>query len=231
MVCGTYQLEESEEGGRAEQQTRRGRLLVVKVQDDVAGGLGLKQQSALDVPGVFDIKWGGWGLGGDRAPLLGHAAADGQLYVYRISTEGLSLAQSVDCRKDDAPPGTLALSLDWSDRRRGAREGSGGGASRQVAVSMSDGTMCIVESAEGGTLHARERWKAHDLEAWIATWDCHSPEGRVLYSGADDGILKVWDLRVGTGAPMSVCRVFDAGVTCMQSHAQQVVCNNPASSF
>jgi len=227
LVCGTYQLEESEEGGRAEQQTRHGRLLVVRSRQAADGSVQLEEESRLDVPGVFDIKWGGWAMG--KNPMLGHAAADGHLYTYTLGDKGdLTQVHKVDCRQEDAAPGTLALSLDWSDRRRqfwsGGVGGGGGSSSSQVAVSMSDGTVCIVESGEAGDLIVKNQWNAHDLEAWIVTWDSHSPEGSVLYSGADDGILKVWDLRAGTDAPMARCSRFDAGVTCMQSHAQREHC-------
>ena len=32
-------------------------------------------------------------------------------------------------------------------------------------------------------------WVAHELEAWIAGWDAFQPH--VLYTGADDAVLKV----------------------------------------
>jgi hypothetical protein len=110
--------------------------------------------SFLDVPGVFDIKWsrsacrapfgegglngGGAGAAGDLGHVLGHAAADGCLYTYKLvhklvsgdaqekreahgevvgratpSGEVLSLQQlgAVSCAQS---VGSLALSLDWS---------------------------------------------------------------------------------------------------------------------
>jgi hypothetical protein len=103
------------------------------------------------VPGVFDIKWsrsacrapvgegglligGGAGAAGDLGHVLGHAAADGCLYTYKLvsghaqgarkadgevgggatgSGEGLSLQKlgAVSCAQS---VGSLALSLDWS---------------------------------------------------------------------------------------------------------------------
>jgi hypothetical protein len=102
------------------------------------------------VPGVFDIKWsrsacrapggegglsgGGAGAAGDLGHVLGHAAADGCLYTYKLVTghaqgarkahgevvggatasgEGLSLQKlgAVSCAQS---VGSLALSLDWS---------------------------------------------------------------------------------------------------------------------
>jgi diphthamide biosynthesis protein 7 len=60
------------------------------------------------------------------------------------------------------------------------------------------------------------RWQAHEMEAWVASWDCH--ERDLLYSGADDGFLKRWDMRA-LGAPTWVDRrSHQAGVCCIQSH-------------
>lgn len=106
LVCGTYQLQESEEGGRAEHQTRLGRLYVMHARDVHDGrGLLLSEDSRMDVPGVFDIKWSG---ARDRAALLGHAAADGFLYLYCLAEGGgpsgqrLVRAGAADCRRPDS---------------------------------------------------------------------------------------------------------------------------------
>jgi hypothetical protein len=111
MVCGTYQLQESEQGGRAEHQTRIGRLYLLRVGETISqheGGqeeqacLTLKEESRIDVPGVFDIKWSG--PRNDQTSILGHAAADGFLYAYApCPDEGLGLSRlgSTDCRAKD----------------------------------------------------------------------------------------------------------------------------------
>ncbi|PWN52042.1 WD40 repeat-like protein [Violaceomyces palustris] len=68
-----------------------------------------------------------------------------------------------------------------------------------------------------------ETWKAHDYEAWIASFDCWS-SGRVVWSGGDDLKLKGWDLRSANKAKsgrkptFSVERGFEGGVTSLQSH-------------
>jgi hypothetical protein len=111
LVCGTYQLQESEQGGRAEHQTRLGRLYLLRVGETGTGGeeqggqpqLTLHEESRLDVPGVFDIKWSG--SPHTQTSILGHAAADGFLYAYALSqSPGVSLSKlgSIDCRKQDS---------------------------------------------------------------------------------------------------------------------------------
>lgn len=65
-------------------------------------------------------------------------------------------------------------------------------------------------------------WKAHDFEAWIAAFDCHSPT--TVWSGGDDLTLKGWDLRTPLSpstipTPTFSCsKPFNGGVTSLQSH-------------
>lgn len=65
-------------------------------------------------------------------------------------------------------------------------------------------------------------WKAHDFEAWIAAFDCHSPT--TVWSGGDDLTLKGWDLRTPlflstVPTPTFSCsKPFNGGVTSLQSH-------------
>lgn len=159
-ICGTYQLVESDEGGKAEQQERMGRLWVMCVGEDPGEkGVRARAESSLDVPGVFDIKWSGGATA--ETCTLGHAAADGALYTYSLGAREDS---------DDAPlrlhresklqcgtkPGALALSLDWDDKYEhqglagSTSRASGGG--RRVAVSLSDGMLCVADHRPDGSL-------------------------------------------------------------------------------
>lgn len=248
-ICGTYKLEESDKGGRAEHQTRHGRLLVIDVSTtaddgacDIASNIANTASSSndsvsptttnkaqphasvistLDVPGVFDIKWltvlgdvsddnsdndcDGDERSNSTVPVdvdttqpqlprcvLGHAAADGMLYAYSLTMSTgkdditpettLERFAEVDCRADDAPDGTLALSLAWNNRNP-----------VDAAVSLSDGNITISRLLPSGGFYKECEWHAHDLEAWICAYDTYSP--RTLYTGADDAKFKIWDLR------------------------------------
>ena len=88
---------------------------------------------------MFDIKWSGSlkhtasdapegqsgasiGSGPGTAPLLGHAAADGMLYAYMLQKDNtLHTVGCIDCRDSEEDIGTLALSLDWNDKKVGDR--------------------------------------------------------------------------------------------------------------
>ncbi|PFH36425.1 WD domain, G-beta repeat-containing protein [Besnoitia besnoiti] len=70
---------------------------------------------------------------------------------------------------------------------------------RLVAACCSDGQVSVVKDLE--CVH--RSWKAHDAETWCVVFDPHS-EGDILATGADDCMVRLWDLRSGTSA-MSGC--------------------------
>ena len=56
-------------------------------------------------------------------------------------------------------------------------------------------------------------------QAWIAAFDRHQPE--LVYTGADDSLLKGWDLRNDMTRPIFTVRdQHEAGVCALQSHPQ-----------
>ena len=84
-------------------------------------------------------------------------------------------------------------------------------------VSLSDGSVCIIRCGTNGVLQKEMQWVAHGLEAWIVAYDCHAPT--TLFSGADDGKLKGWDVRAPPSAPtFTNSRAHEAGVCALQSH-------------
>eukprot|EP00040_Diaphanoeca_grandis_P006718 m.38423 g.38423 ORF g.38423 m.38423 type:complete len:404 (-) comp17910_c0_seq1:78-1289(-) len=221
LVCGTYQLEESDKGGRIEQQTRHGRLLMVQTawstpNDAAAASASAVVKSTLDVPGVFDIKWCGRTTTDAATPLLGHAAADGFLYLYGAHGYTLKQQSQLNCRTDVTKTENLALSLDWSNRKHAVADPT-------AAVSMSDGSICFAHMTQTGLTKGMQ-WSAHDMEAWIVAFNCH--DANVLYSGADDAKLKVWDVRTSpsNGAVQTNSRSHEAGVCSIQSHADHEYC-------
>ena len=60
-------------------------------------------------------------------------------------------------------------------------------------------------------LESIERFKAHDFEVWSVLIDQN--EKNILYSGADDCLLKIWDLRESKGKCSKSCKIFEGGVT------------------
>ncbi|CAN0492027.1 unnamed protein product [Ectocarpus sp. 12 AP-2014] len=138
------------------------------------------------------------------------------------SREGAELRQlSCSDKKDN-----LLLSLDWS---------GGGMANAKIVVSQSDGAVAIwrLHPNGGAPIQEIEPWHAHALrggaptEAWISFFrrpECAGEDGAsFVVSGADDAVMKGWDLRAGGGSngtsPAFVCKgQHGAGVTAGQWH-------------
>lgn len=101
-------------------------------------------------------------------------------------------------------------------------------------VSQSDGALAIWRPHPNGGAPVQEvaPWHAHTLrggmptEAWITFFKSpgRAGEGKasLVVSGADDALMKGWDLRVGGGtgfaSPAFVCKDHGAGVTAGQWH-------------
>lgn len=103
--------------------------------------------------------------------------------------------------------------------------------SPQIVVSQSDGRLAIwcLNPAGGAPVQTVGPWHAHSLrggvptEAWISFFRRGSggEDGSFVVSGADDGLMKGWDVRVGGAEPASpafVCKEHGAGVTAGQWH-------------
>lgn len=98
-------------------------------------------------------------------------------------------------------------------------------------MSQSDGRLAIwhLNPAGGAPVQTVGPWHAHSLrggvptEAWISFFKRGSEgeDGSFVVSGADDGLMKGWDVRVGGANPASpafVCKEHGAGVTAGQWH-------------
>jgi len=103
-----------------------------------------------------------------------------------------------------------------------------------MVVSQSDGALGIWRPHPNGGAPIQEvaPWHAHTLrggvptETWISFFRrsgfAGDDEASFVVSGADDALMKGWDLRAGGGAcgapPAFVCKDHGAGVTAGQWH-------------
>jgi WD40 repeat protein len=72
-----------------------------------------------------------------------------------------------------------------------------------VLTTLSTGEASIVDVKFGST-GASSVWKAHDLEVWCSAWK----NSDTVMTGADDALLKLWDLRGDNSSPQMVCNRF-----------------------
>ncbi|XP_052870243.1 diphthine methyltransferase [Anopheles cruzii] len=192
FVCGTYQLESGDQttGG----SDRKGRVFLFRFPDDEDKCLTLLQ--TLERSAVLDQKWHR-----SQCDRLAVAGSDGSIQVYELADmETPRLESQVMCSLRDEESPVLALSLDWS------REGD------RMVVSDSDGTVNLL--SYDSELKTINRWKAHGFEAWTAAFSRHNEN--VVYSGGDDSLLCVHDLRC-PGVPVSKNKSHTAGVTSLLS--------------
>lgn len=200
LALGTYQLAENERDN--ETHGRKGRLYLYNV--DPTSKTPLQQVQMLETAAILDMKWN-HALVDDRQ-VLGVVDSIGGLQLYGLWDGKLEADSRIQLIEDTS---ILCLSLDWASRVHRDVEHS-----YTVATSHSDGQLSLVRANESNWM-VDQQWMAHDLEAWIVAfnyWDTN-----ILYSGADDAALKVWDTRAGGQmAQITNRRTYSMGVTAIQ---------------
>lgn len=242
LLCGSYCLD-------ATSGIKTGALELLQLAKPAPSAAPVPLLSLTGVGGaVFDARWLGGAVEAERSDdgqdtaggieAIAHvlaATAAGYVEAHVVALRGdnggsLSARQGQSSRLSldatgSVPPSALAMcALD------------DGGMS--LAVSRSDGCISLVEvsvpvDGSGGDLPAAamtlsRTWHAHTDAAGggAEVWAVAAPPGpgsaAVLWSGADDALLKVWDTRAAAGGrPAAVCRAHRAGVCSIAFHPTQ----------
>jgi diphthamide biosynthesis protein 7 len=118
--------------------------------------------------------------------MLAIATSTGQIELFQLnSNQTLTLIYSFQ----NADASVLYLSLDGSTKK----ESNTHQAPWNWIVSQSDGYLSYYQLQADTQLTCLHSFKAHAFEAWIASFDCWN--SKICYSGGDDGLFKVWDVR------------------------------------
>uniref|UniRef100_A0AAV1UK99 methylated diphthine methylhydrolase n=1 Tax=Peronospora matthiolae TaxID=2874970 RepID=A0AAV1UK99_9STRA len=217
MVVATYQLQKAAEfGGTCDRRSgtlQRFHLDCNGATDtDHADVTVCKLEETATSSGVFDIKWNTQAMN-DKA-ILGVATAGGSIELYELAETGDKQTLRESGVATDEDTDSMCLSLDWNNRVHINAQPS-------ICASHSNGYVSVWNVAPQGIVQ-QAKWRAHDLygspiEAWISAFNCHDPN--VLFSGADDAILKGWDLRAGFAAPTFKNTLhYSMGVCSIQFH-------------
>ena len=199
LLVACYELKESKD--ESVPASREGALHVFDVDDE--GCLSECATSAANIvpSGVFDAKWR---PNSDSDSLLAVALADGTTALYRVDDGSDGIQQVSTSGSEDVDVG-MTLFCDWSVTGERLASTSHAGYARLYSV------------APDGSLNVISEWQAHDAEAWCCAFN---RTGDVLYTGADDAELRVWDLRSSASSredapPMALRdrRTHGAGVT------------------
>ncbi|CAK1546954.1 unnamed protein product [Leptosia nina] len=197
LVCGTYQLDKTDNESSATKQKRLGRVYLFEINEKTES---LCPIQTIDTSGILDQKWSYQRI--ENFPVLGTVTSEGKIQLYRLVESGnLNLELWLEATIGE---NVLALSLDWSTNKLTGYS--------NIVVSDSTGNVTVWRVDD--SLERIAEWKAHDFEAWIAAFNYWNPD--VFYSGGDDCVLKCFDLR----APDSFVtnRSHEAGVTSIRSH-------------
>lgn len=101
----------------------------------------------------------------------------------------------------------------------------------QIVVSQSDGQLAIWRTSPSGDAFVEQvrAWPGHQLrggvptEAWISFFR-KGDDASLVVSGAEDALLKGWDLRAGDShgvSPAFIIKDHEAGVTAGHWHPWQ----------
>jgi len=209
LAVGTYLLADQAS------QTKTGCVHLYRVQKTEEGdrpSVCMEEAAEFPTTAVFDIKWRPRCEDGEHL-VVAVAGADGKASILHVQDGGEGcdpggMVVTQACAEHVGEEGTMALSLDWGHRECGDLG--------TLAVSTSKGELCLVKIREA-VAELETSWNAHDMEAWIVTKDRFQPS--LLFSGADDCKMKIWDTRQGCDFPVHVDkRSHTMGVCCLQSH-------------
>ncbi|KAM8933862.1 diphthine methyltransferase isoform 2-T2 [Pelodytes ibericus] len=208
LACGTYQLKKPEGGEDCDRpHTRLGRLYLYCYSEERVFSP-MTELQRTETAAILDMKWCHLPVGGH--PTLGVASAKSSLELYQL------LGSKDSCRVEsvcslDIGDESLALSLDWSTGRKER------GRPLRIICSDSKGRLSLVVVDESGpSVDILCQWDAHDYEAWIAAFNYWNQD--VVYSGADDCLLKGWDIRAKPDRPLFSSSRHSMGVCSIQSN-------------
>jgi len=155
-----------------EDNRREGRILLYRLgTDEGVQTVHCHRVYSEDCEGVLDLKWSS-----HSSPKLAVAQSGGSVSLYSLAEDSASLVRSCQASVTSG----LCLALEWSQD------------SSRLAVSDSQGAVTVL-AVEGEVLTVLARIPAHSFEAWTTCFNKHN--NNLFYSGGDDCVLKLHDLR------------------------------------
>lgn len=146
--------------------------------------------------GILDLKWIKCS---SDVTLLSTVSALGQLSLYTPN----DFTKPIIC-EDVTNDHTIALSHSWLHATN-----------NYVMISDQQGYLSICELDNTNGLRFSQSWLAHEYECWTCEWDKH--DSNIVYSGADDTLLKIWDIRdykqaihVNKKHTMGICSILSS---------------------
>ena len=182
LACATYYLNK-------EDKTRQGCIYLLDF-DHQKTALSELGSVFFANSGILDLKW----IDDSRLITIDSENCIKLFKVYDKNNLELVVKQEIEREE------SIGLTLDFLLKENG---------SFQVLTSDTKGFLTLSEFDQN-RVESIESFKAHDFEVWSVLID--SNESGLIYSGADDCLLKMWDLRVSKEKCTQMCKVFEGGV-------------------
>lgn len=147
-------------------------------------------------PGILDLKWI---QTSNNLTLLSTVSALGQLALYSLN----DLTKPLIC-EDVTNDQTIALSHSWLNS-----------INNYVIISDQQGYLTICDLDNTNSLRFSQSWLAHEYECWTTVWDKY--DINIVYSGSDDTLFKIWDIRdckqaahINRKHTMGICSIYSS---------------------
>jgi diphthamide biosynthesis protein 7 len=194
LACGTYQLDK-------ELNQRLGYFYLIEI-DPEQNKMNVLNTVNYENSGILDMKWT------DQEHLITIDSNNNLKYFfYEKENHSIELLNelNLDQSKDTK---SIGLTLDFLKVNES-----------QLNVLTSDtlGNLSLTQ-IDNHNMNEIRKFKAHDYEVWSVLIDKNDPN--IIYSGADDCLLKMWDIREPEHRQASKCGVFEGGV-CSIIHLQR----------
>jgi diphthamide biosynthesis protein 7 len=183
---GTYFLDK-------EANKRSGCIHVLNYSDEMRV-LDVKSTLKFETSGILDMKWM------DENKIIS-IDSDNCLNVltFHEETHSLHLKEKLDLNSNAQT--SIGLTLDFSLKS---------GSELKILSSDTLGNLNLIKN-DNERICLEKSFRAHDYEIWSVLIDKSDGEN-ILYSGADDCILKLWDIRESDNKPVNKCEIFQGGV-------------------
>ncbi|KAK6642819.1 hypothetical protein RUM43_004321 [Polyplax serrata] len=199
FACGTYHLADEAAancGDSVKEYLRTGGVTIFTITEKE-----LEVNYKVECPAVLDLKWCGRKLNGKI--VLAVANAIGEIVLFHFDDKAILFMSKCVLKKKAGD--FLTLSIDWTKQ----------GDDTLMCSSDSKGNVTVIK-VENDKLTILQEWNAHSLEAWIVCFD--SFHQNIIYSGGDEGLLKVWDRRSEGSSSVATSKKHSAGVTALTSN-------------
>lgn len=193
LACATYQLNK-------ETNKRHGCLYLIDYNYNT-NQLQLNQTINFNSSGILDMKW-------LNKIYLATLDSNETIELFNIDnqTQSLKSIYSINPNQENTNDPSIGLTFDYQLISESSSDSFN---VSKLVTSNSNGELNIIDCLDNSKFNVINRFQAHDYEIWSVLID--SVNDHIIYSGADDSMLKTWDQRE-LKSPVQKYTFFNGGV-------------------